>query len=380
MPNPNDIIDDTCNLSRRKVLQTTGISLAAATGLAGCSGGSDDGGEATPMDIEEWPPTDYSNQLNLWNWYDDWAEWAMDAFPEEYDGVSVSNSGYSSAEQWYSQLEAGNEEIDNIAATTNWVDRSIENDYLHELPVDSMPNWEHVLDRVKEVSSYRQDGSIYAVPESLVLYPLTYNTDEFGEDGPDSWGVLWDEEYEGRITMWDHSTVSCQIAAMYTGQDPIEPDDYEEIREVLTNQKPLVRTYWGDYQQGMSLFVNEDVVAGPLTMGRTYSARFQEDAPVHYTAPEEGALFTSDLFVVPKGAPNPITATLFTNWATDPANAYQLFDTMGYKPSVDISDSLSDRDAEFTKWPDSWNLQFQETLTDDVRGRYDEIWTEVKAA
>lgn len=363
------------SVSRRQLLGATGAAGLAA--IAGCTGGGD-GDDRVPMDVEEWPPEDLESNLNLWNWYDDWAEWAMDAFGDEFD-VDVSNSGYASPDQWYSQLEAGNTEIDNVAATTNWVERSIENDYLHELPVDIMPAWENVTDRIKEASSYQEDGKTYAVPESLVLYPLTYN-EEYFDEPPDSWGVLWDEAHEGEIMMWDNATVSCQIAAMYTGQDPIDPDDFDEIQAVLEQQKPLLRTYWGDYQQGMSLFVNEDVMAGPLTMGRTYTARFQEGAPVHYTAPEEGAMFTSDLFVIPKGAPNPIASLQFTNWATETENAAKLFETMGYMPAVDISDQLSEEDREFTNWPDDWNLVFSETLSDDVRSRYDEIWTAVKAA
>ena len=364
--------------SRRAFLKATAATGAASAGLAGCLGGGGGDSDRVPMDVEEWPPEDLESNLNLWNWYDDWAEWAIDAFGEEFD-VNVSNSGFSSPDQWYSKLQAGNEEMDNIAATTNWVERSIENDFLHELPVDIMPAWENITDRIKDASSYQQDGKTYAVPESLVLYPLTYNTEYF-DSAPESWGVLWDEEHKDKIVMWDNSTVSCQIAAMYTGQDPIEPDDFDEIEEVLKQQKPLLRTYWGDYQQGMSLFVNEDAVAGPLTMGRTYSARFGEGAPVHYTAPKEGAMFTSDLFVIPKGAPNPMASLQFTNWASKTKNAAKLFETMGYQPAVDISSELSQEDKEFTNWPSDWNLVFSETLSEEVRSKYDEIWTAVKAA
>lgn len=362
-------------INRRRFVKAAGA--ASVAGLAGCLG-EGEGSSRQPADVSEWPPSDVEDSLNLWNWYDDWAEYAKEEFGGKHN-VEVTNSGYSSPDQWYSQLQAGNEEIDNIAATTNWVERSIENDFLHELPVDIMPSWENVTDRAKDVSSYRQDGKTYAVPESLVLYPLTYN-DEYFDSAPSSWDVLWNDEHEGQITMWDNGTVSCQIAAMYTGQDPIQPDDYDEIEEVLKQQKPLVKTYWGDYQQGMSLFVNEDVVAGPLTMGRTYSARFGEGAPVHYTAPDEGAMFTSDLFVIPKGSPNPMASLQFTNWASKKEHAAKLFETMGYMPAVDISEELSEQDRKFTEWPDSWNLVFSETLSDEVRSSYDEIWTAVKAA
>jgi Spermidine/putrescine-binding periplasmic protein len=159
--------NDNLSVDRRRFLQAA--SAAGAFTIAGCLGGGGGGGGdgRAPMDIESWPPEDYSENLAMRNWYDDWAEWAMDEFGSEFD-VEVSNSGFSSPNQWYSQLQAGNEEIDNIAATTNWVERSIENDFLHEIPVDIMPAWENVSDRIKDASSYQQDGSVYAVPESLV--------------------------------------------------------------------------------------------------------------------------------------------------------------------------------------------------------------------
>lgn len=132
--------------SRRRFMKAAATSSIATAGLAGCVGGLGGGGggsDRTPMDVEEWPPENLESQMNLWNWYDDWASWAAEQFGEEFD-VDVSTSGYSSPDQWYSKLQAGNQEMDNISATTNWVERSIENDFLHELPVDIMPAWENI--------------------------------------------------------------------------------------------------------------------------------------------------------------------------------------------------------------------------------------------
>ncbi|MFB6125347.1 MAG: PotD/PotF family extracellular solute-binding protein [Halanaeroarchaeum sp.] len=363
-------------LSRRSILKTTG--LAAATSIAGCLGGGGGGESPAPNSVTEWPPQNVEGELNVWNWYDDWASWAKGAFRDAND-VNVTTSGYSSPQQWYTKLQSGNTEIDNIAAQSNWAERSIENDFLHELPVDVMPSWENVTDRLKEVSAYQKDGNVYGIPEDQILYSLTYSDETF-DSAPSSWGVLWDDQYEGELMMWDNSTVSCQIAALYTGQDPMQPDDYDAIEAALKQQKPLLKTYWGDYEQAMQLFVNGDVVAGPLTMGRTYMARFKENSPINYTVPKEGAMFTSDMFVIPKGAPHTMASLLFTNWATQPENAAKLFTTMGYKPAVDIGDQLSQEETEFVNWPDSWTLHFQETLADDVRQQYDDIWNAVKAA
>jgi spermidine/putrescine-binding protein len=365
---------------RRSFMKAAGAGMAASLStIAGCLGGGGGGSEKSPMDIESWPPQDLEKKLVMWNWYDDWATYAKKQFNKDFD-VTITNSGFSSPNQWYSKLQAGNSEIDNISATANWVERSIDgNDFLHPLPVDKMPAWKNITKRVKDVGTYQKDGETYGVPESIVLYPLTYNTDHF-DSAPSSWDVLWDDANKGKITMWDNSTVSCQIAALYTGQDPINPSDFKEIKEVLKQQKPLLKTYWGDYQQGMSMFVNGEVVAGPLTMGRTYMGKFQQNAPLNYTAPKEGALFTSDLLVIPKGAPHPMASLQFINWASQKKHAAKLFTEMGYMPAVNIDDELSKEQQEFTKWSDSWKLVFQKQLSQKVRDKYSEIWTAVKSA
>jgi spermidine/putrescine-binding protein len=370
---------DNPKIGRRTFIKAAGAGSAASLStLSGCLGGDNGGSGKAPMDIESWPPQNLENELVMWNWYDDWVAYAKKAFSKEFN-VNITNSGFSSPNQWYSKLQGGNSEIDNISATANWVERSIENDFLHPLPVEKMPSWKNITKRVKEVGTYQKGGKTYGVPESIVLYPLTYNTNHFNK-APSSWDVLWDDANKGKITMWDNSTVSCQIAALYTGQDPINPKDFKEIEEVLKQQKPLLKTYWGDYQQGMSMFVNEEVVAGPLTMGRTYSAKFKENAPVNYTAPKEGALFTSDLFVIPKGAPHSMASLQFINWASKKKHAAKLFTEMGYMPAVNIDSQLSKKQREFTNWPDSWNLVFQKQLSQKVRDKYSEIWTAVKSA
>lgn len=377
-------------MDRRTVLKTSGTALAAAT--AGCIGGNGGGSDFRPMDVEEFPVSDLESTFNLWNWYDGFANYAQEQFPATADGVDEVNvSGYSAPSEWFTQLQSGNHSIDNIGATGTYVGRSMENDLLEPLPVENMPSWENIPQSYKDdVNEYfsDDDGNIYCVPEATVLAPaLGYNTNYFDEP-PSSWEILWDEDLEGQVTVWDRSYIAGSIAAKIAGQDWRDPDDFDELQELLLQQKPLNNTYWQEYQAGMQMFINEEVMAGMMTMGRLFTARFEHDAPIDYVIPEEGTMYSQDQFVIPKGAPHPRASTQFLDWAAKTGNAVKLFTSMGYKPAVNNLESQLQEEGvpqehiDFITWSDDQQsrMEFQAPFPEDVRTGYDEMWTRVKAA
>lgn len=348
-----------------------------------------------PMDAEQIPPNEFSDSVNVWNWYFTWRDWVTKEFEKEAD-VTTNTTSYSSANEFYSKFEAGNHKIDNVGATTTWTNRAMNNDHIEPLPVDMMKSWEAMPEFVKESTrEYKsKDGDIYGIPQAVSIFPtLTYNEEVF-ESAPSSWSILWDDEYEGDIFMWDAPTISCQIAAWHTGQDPFDPSDFKDIEEALKQQKPLLNTYWSEYNQARGMFVNEDVVVGPLLDGQTFTARFDDEAPINMTVPEEGTLFNVDDIIIPKGAPNPMTSLYFVDWAMRPQQSRKMLTSMGYLPPVkqdnlkDIyseeleSGEITEKELEFYQWPEKWQdrLMFGKPLKDEVREKYDEIWTAVKSS
>ena len=376
---------DVNGVSRRKVLQAAAGGSALA--LAGCTGGGGGGGGSVdPIDVSV-PVENLEDNVNVWNWYTGWTDWGIPKFEDQLD-TSVSHAAYSNPSEWYTQLEAGNDEIDSVSATSGWVDRSMNNDYLHALPVDQMDGWDALNDlaRADAEEYYQEDGDIYAIPETQVAHCMTYSTEYFDED-PGSWEILWDSDLEGRVSMQDWSEVACRAAALYTGQDPNDPDDFKEIEEALIQQKDLNNTYWEDHSSVVSMFDNEEIVAALWTDGRTFGTRFDRDIPVNMSNPEEGFTYTYDTFAIPKGAPNPRAAVAWTDWGSKPKNAAQKAPQMGYVPPISnldelLSDDLSEAELEFLDWPQrmSDNAIFIEPLSDDLREQYDEIWTNVKGA
>jgi spermidine/putrescine transport system substrate-binding protein len=381
------------NIDRRTLMKAAG-SAGSVAALSGCMGGGGDEEleDISLMDIEEVPTENQEDELNVWNWYVQWAEWGAERYEEEFPDVSTTVEGYSQPTQWFSQLQSGDHQIDNIGTTAEWTARGIDQDFLQEIPYDRIPNWENLDERFTQpiIDNLSGDEGVYAIPHSMSVFPsLVYNNEYFDEP-PSSWEVLWDDEYADEMAIMAHySSAPGKLAALYTGQDPNDPDDFDELQEVLINQKELLTTYGTEHESHMQAFINEDIILGTHTSGRINIANYSYDADhVSWTIPEEGSMFGIDLIVVPEG-PNPRNTINFLNIMLSMDSFREFTNIMNYKPPINnLSEELSQDDripeglVEDVDWDDELfeNLIWSGPLPDDVQEQYDEVWTEVQAA
>ena len=106
---------------------------------------------------------------------------------------------------------------------------------------------------------------------------LMYNTDAFGDEVPDSWNVVWEEQMladgksnKNRVQAFD-GPIHIADAAMYLMyhnpelgiKDPYEltEDQYQASLNLLRQQRELVGRYWHDAFMQMDDFTNEGFVA-----------------------------------------------------------------------------------------------------------------------
>lgn len=315
-------------------------------------------------------------ELVIYNWYQPWIAEVTPMFEEE-TGISVTQIGtYSSNDEWWARLNAG-ESFDFFMPTTDWVQRAMAADLLHEIDLEQIPNNDNLLEEFQQNEIYQRDGASYAVPFSRVYYSLTYNTNEFSE-APTSWEVTWDEAYENRVSTQDQAYARIGTTALLIGDDPLNPTQWDEIRERLLAQQELVRTYWVDYQNGMELFVNEEVVVGQLTAGRTRQGA-AEGGPIDWTVPEEGCLTFIDTFAIPHTSENPENGHAFIDFLHRPDIMAMQMEMMYYDSLNEAArGELDDEQVAAFEIPEDANLVLSTDLDAPVRTQMDELWTEVK--
>ncbi|MEY7849012.1 PotD/PotF family extracellular solute-binding protein [Natrarchaeobius sp. A-rgal3] len=358
---------------------------------AGCLSGNGDDEYVRPIEVDEIPPAEHEGEVNNWNFFNEWMGPLAEPFEEEY-GITVHNNFITSPVEVDSELQAGNEEIDTVLISEPTVSTGIEEGWWEPLPVEIMDAWDTLPDRFREEAEehYTQDGETYmmsAIEQMETV--LVYNTDYF-DSPPDSWDILWQDDLADDIAMMDGFEFNCYAAALYTGQNPRNPDDFEEIEEVLEQQRDLNRTYWSDYSEGQAMMSREDIVVTVNTGGRAYNSHFDDGAPVDWTIPEEGCTISDSPHAIPTGAPHPRAALTWYDYFMTGQAAVQLFLGHGEVPSIADweeqaseagipQDEIDFMDREAKNRHDAPLYSPQDGFSQETMDRYVEIWDRIRA-
>ena len=87
--------------------------------------------------------------------------------------------------------------------------RMIKENMLEPLDKSNIPNFANIMDKFK--SSEYDPGSKYSVPNTWGTVGIIYDTTVVDEEDI-GWDILWDEDYSGRILMFDNPRDAFAIA------------------------------------------------------------------------------------------------------------------------------------------------------------------------
>ncbi len=262
---------------------------------------------------------DYSHlkgtTLNVYNWGEyisDGQDGTVDvnkAFEEKY-GITINYTNYESNENMYNKLKSGGANYDIIIPSDYMIAKLIDEDMLAELNFENIPNYKYILDEYKGL--YYDPDNKYTVAYTVGMVGLIYNT-TMVEGTPDSWGVLWDEKYAGKILMFNNPRDAFGIAQLYLGQsiNTNNISQWDEAIEVLKKQNPLVSSYVMD--EVFNKMERGDAALAPYYAG-DFLTMHDVNPDLAFVYPKEGVNFFVDAMCIPKNAENKEAAELYINF------------------------------------------------------------------
>ncbi len=172
-----------------------------------------------------------------------------------------------------------------------WRDAGI----LQPIDVSQLDHWGDIVPSLKEIPGMTTaDGDVYFVASewghTSVLYRADLVDPKYQED--ETWGLLWDERYAGRMSMADSLIDGVMVAAIYGGaKDPFNMTDAEvEVTgDLLRKQLPLLRYYWTSPTDIENAMAAGELVA-TSSWNDSYTALKGEGIDVRYMNPKEGAM------------------------------------------------------------------------------------------
>ena len=331
---------------------------------------------------------DYSHlkgtTLNVYNWGEyisDGQEGTLDvnkAFEERY-GIQVNYTNYESNENMYNKLKSGGANYDVVIPSDYMIAKLVEENMLRELDYSNIPNYKYIVEKYKNL--YYDPENKFSVPYTVGMVGLIYNT-TMVEGNPDSWGVLWDEKYAGKILMFNNPRDAFGIAQFYAGQSINTTDvaEWDKSIELLKEQNPLVASYVMD--EVYNKMEHGDAALAPYYAG-DFLTMYDVNPDLAFVYPKEGVNFFVDAMCVPKNAENPEAAELYINFMLEEdvavANANYICYASPHKLVLESDDyDLKGNEVLYPAEEDMPKTEMYENLDYDTQQYMAMLWNELK--
>lgn len=278
--------------------------------------------------------------LYVLNWGDYIDEDLLARFTEE-TGIEVKYTTMASNEEMLIKLQ-GEDTIYDVCFPSDYiVEKLVAKDLLHELNKENIPNLKNIDEKFLDLSF--DPGNKYSVPYMWGTVGIMYNKTMVKEPVT-SWNILWDEDYAGKIFMYDsiRDTIGLTLIKLGYSINTREESHILEAQEALIAQKPLVKAYLGDA-------IKDSMIAGEGALSVVYSGDAvwctdeEEGNPdLAYAVPEEGSNIWFDNIIIPKASDNTEAAEMFINFLCDAEVAKQNTEYIGYSTPNKAALSLMD--------------------------------------
>ena len=323
--------------------------------------------------------------INVYNWGEyisNGTEGSLDVNAEftARTGIQVNYTTYDTNESMYAKLASGGGDYDVIIPSDYMVSRMIQEDMLAELDFANIPNFQYI-DKDFKNPDYDPENK-YSVPYTWGLVGLFYNTDYVTAEEAQSWSLLWDEKYAGKILMFDNSRDSFGIAMRLLGYSFNTEDEqqWREAADLLVQQAPLVQSYAMDQ-------IFQKMESGEAWIAPYYSGDaailVEENDNIAFSVPEEGTNYFVDAICIPKTSTHKAEAEAYINFLCDPEISYENCSYIGYSTPETAAKEMMDPEITENEmyYPSEETIANTEVfinLSDTTNQLLDSLWAEVK--
>ena len=320
--------------------------------------------------------------LNVYNWgeYIDDEEIDVITELEHLTGCDVNYTTFESNENMYSKLSGGGVSYDIIIPSDYMVERLISEDMLLPLDYNNVPNFAKYFDSEKYGYLIENGISDYAVIYNVGTTILIYNK-KFVSEEPDSWNVLWDEQYKGEILMFNNPRDSFAIAQFLLGQsiNTTQKADWDAAAELLMEQRKKVKPEY--VMDEVFIKMESGEYAFATYYAGDYELMAENNPDLGYVFPKEGVNTFYDAMCIPSASQNKKGAEAFINFMLEPeialANAEYIYYATPNRAVLENEDySLIDSEAVYPEGLE--NTQSFHNLPVDTLQYMNSLWMKVK--
>jgi putative spermidine/putrescine transport system substrate-binding protein/spermidine/putrescine transport system substrate-binding protein len=299
--------------------------------------------------------------------------YADQAWVDEFQaqtGITVKVTYVGGVDEQIAKMKASNgADFDIVAVDTASLGAYAAQGLIAPIDFAEVTARDNLLPEFRDAANATFDGKTWGVPMAWGSLGLVYDKATFPE-APKSWSVLWDPQYQGRVTSLDDANNNVNFAAIALGiEDPfhLTEEQFAQVKQKLADLKGNLLTYYAGFDEGNTIWAENEVVL-MFSMGELAEVSLKEKGfDVGYAIPEEGAVGWLDNLTVSAGSPHPETAYAWINFFLQPKIGMDMNEKFGYAPTTAPVEGMDY--ASRLKWavnPEDYN-------------RRQQLWNDVKA-
>ena len=306
-----------------------------------------------------------------------WQGYADDDWVKEFEGQSGATVKVvfigTDDEIWAKIKGSEGKDFDVFAVNTAQLQRYIEAGLTTPHDLSKLPNQKEVLPRFRDLSKVKgvmRDGKVHSIPFCFDSIGIIYDKDKVSP-APDSFEVLWDPKYKGKVLAYDNGEHNFSFTALTLGiEDPfhLSEDQMQKIKDKLVKLKQNVLSFYTTPDEALQLYKSNDVALIWANYGQQQVKAMKDaGANIAYVNPKEGALAWLDTWAMTNGVRDPELAEAWVNYLLQKKIGEQLSQRTGFGNTVVESGSAGANDK--LVW-----LDFVEDPT-----KRSDLWNEIKA-
>lgn len=253
--------------------------------------------------------------IYVYNWGEyisDGSEGSLDVnkeFEKKY-GIKVEYTNFASNEDMYAKLTSGGADYDVIIPSDYMIERLIKEGLVQKIDMSNIPNYKFIPEEYRNL--YFDPQNEYSVPYTFGMVGLIYNK-TMVKEVPDSWSVLWDEDYEKNILFFNNPRDGFGIAQFLLGIDinTENPDEWILAAEKLKEQKKLDQSLVMD--EIYNKMENNEAALAPYYAG-DFLMMSDNNPDLGFVYPKEGTNVFVDSMCIPSSSKNKAGAELYINF------------------------------------------------------------------
>ena len=277
-------------------------------------------------------------------------EW-INEFEKTYDAkVKVNYTG--SVDELFAKMQGSNgEDYDLISIDTSLFSRYHSAGLIKPFDTSKFANRDSLLPafQIGKVQEVIIDDKTYGVPIAWGSLGMLYDADFFMDNPPDSWEVMWDAQYKGKMIVLDDTNNNIVNTAIILGmKDPfnLSEREMEKVKGKLIAQKKLIRTYYAGFEEGTQVWDSGGIVL-MFSMGESQEASLKElGYNVKYVIPQEGGIGWLDTWAMSSGVGDEDLAHKWVDFFLEKSTQKLMNDRYSYgttvfeAPGLDYADRL----------------------------------------